>query len=190
MKVLEHGDEWLHLALAEEKALDRVQRSLPPLWRIEARPLLVLDGHVEECEQRRQCRLQCAVQRKQLARDFLADLAQVVAGLDLKIAAQQLDDQEIRRRLAIRGASSFDHKATFRAMRTRELPEQTRFADTGLAHDRDDLAVTVSGEVERLRESSNLTRPSDKLREPARDVRVEARARWIPADQLVDVNRL
>src|SRR5262249_29566803 len=130
--------------------------------------------HVQEREQRRQGRLQRPVQRKQLAGDFLTDLAQVVAWLDLEVTAEQLDHREIRRRLAVRYAHRFDHEGAGRATRMRELPEQTRFAHARLTDDSDDLAPAAPREIEGFRELIELARPSDELREPARCAGVEA----------------
>ncbi len=59
-------------------------------------------------------------------------------------------------------------------MGVRELPEQAGLPDAGLADDRDDLPATAPGEIERLRELRDLTRPADELGEPARGVRAEA----------------
>jgi len=108
VKVLEDHDERLHVALAQQQALHCVERSLTSLWRIEASPRFIADGHVEKREQRRQGSLQRAVQRQQLAGDLLADLPGVVAWLDLEIAAQQLAHGEIGHRLAVRDARRFD----------------------------------------------------------------------------------
>ena len=47
VQVFEHKKQGLHLALAQEEALDRVVRVLAPVNRIERLPLPVLDGHVE-----------------------------------------------------------------------------------------------------------------------------------------------
>ena len=47
VQVFEHEEQGLHLALAQEEALDRIERVLAPVNRIERLPLPVLDGHVE-----------------------------------------------------------------------------------------------------------------------------------------------
>ena len=82
MQVLEDHQERLHLALAEEQALDgssvRWRR-----WGGSRRSRRHLDRHVQQREERRQDGLERAVQRQELARHLLADLARVVARLDL-----------------------------------------------------------------------------------------------------------
>jgi hypothetical protein len=47
VQILEDDKERLDLALAEEQALDRVQRPQPALGRVEPLPLAVIDGHIE-----------------------------------------------------------------------------------------------------------------------------------------------
>src|SRR5262245_37547240 len=73
VKVLEDQQQGLDLALPEEQALDRVQ-SLPAALRgIESLPGLVVDGDIEQREQRRQEGFQRPVKRQQLARYPLAN---------------------------------------------------------------------------------------------------------------------
>ncbi len=48
VEVLEDEEERLELGLAQEQALDRVQRSLRALRAVEGLPLGIVDGHVEE----------------------------------------------------------------------------------------------------------------------------------------------
>ena len=75
VQVLEDHEQRLHLALAQQEALDGVEGALAPLRRIERLPLGVLDGHVQERQQGRQGRLEGAVEREELAGDLLPDLA-------------------------------------------------------------------------------------------------------------------
>jgi len=71
VQVLEHDDERLHRALAQEEPLDPVERALAPPRGLERLPLGIVHGHVEEPEERRQGRLERAVERQQLARHLL-----------------------------------------------------------------------------------------------------------------------
>jgi hypothetical protein len=102
VQVLERDDERLHLAFAEQQALDRVERTLASLGGFKPRPLFVLDRDIEEREQRGDDRLEGAIERQELAGDLLADFPGVVAGLDLEVTAQERDHREVRRRLPVR----------------------------------------------------------------------------------------
>jgi len=62
VQILEDHDEWLHVTLAEQQMFHSVERALSPLRRLETVPLLILDRYIEDGEQRRQGRLQRAVQ--------------------------------------------------------------------------------------------------------------------------------
>ena len=75
VEILEDHQERLDLGLAQEQPLDRVQRPLPALGRVEGLPLGIIDGHVQEGEERRERRLQGAVQREEPSRHLLPDLA-------------------------------------------------------------------------------------------------------------------
>jgi hypothetical protein len=54
VQVLEDHEQRLHLALAQQQALDGVERALAALGRVQVLPGRVLDRHVEQREQRRQ----------------------------------------------------------------------------------------------------------------------------------------
>ena len=54
--------------------MTRVERLLAALGRVERLPLGVLDGHVEERQERRQDRLQAAVQGEELPGHLLPDV--------------------------------------------------------------------------------------------------------------------
>ena len=66
VEVLDDHEERLNLALAQEEALDRVQRALAPLGGIEPLPLGILSRHVQEGQQGREGRLQGVVEVQQL----------------------------------------------------------------------------------------------------------------------------
>jgi hypothetical protein len=101
VEVFEDHDKRLDVAFAEEQPLHGVEGALPPLWRIQPRPSLVVDGHIEECQERREGGLQGTVEREHLARDRLTNLLHVVGGLDLEIPVEQLDDRQVRRHPAV-----------------------------------------------------------------------------------------
>ena len=88
MKVFDHEHDGLHLRLAQKEALDGVERPLPALTRIQRFPGGVVDGDVQQREDRCQARLERPIQAHHFADDFLADLGDIVAGLDLEVVPQ------------------------------------------------------------------------------------------------------
>jgi hypothetical protein len=90
VEILEDHEHRLHLALAEQQALDGVERSPAPLRGIESRPLRVLDGHVEQRQQGGETRLEGPVQREQLAGDLLLDLAGAFLIVDLEVSLEEI----------------------------------------------------------------------------------------------------
>ncbi len=101
MQVLEDHEERLHLALAEQEALDGVQGKLAAAGRIDRLPLGVLDGYVQERQQRGQGRLEGPVQREELAGYLLPDLAMGFAVTHLEVALEEIDDRQVAGGLAV-----------------------------------------------------------------------------------------
>src|SRR5262245_31273731 len=92
VQILDEDEEGLDLALAHQEALDAVEGALATLSGVEAFPLGIVDGDVEESQEGRPPGLELAVQGAQLAGDLLADAPAVIAGLDLEVALEQIDD--------------------------------------------------------------------------------------------------
>ncbi len=91
VEVFEDYEERLHLALAQEQALERVERAAPALARL--RFLLgLVRGHVEEPEEDWNGGAQGVVERQDLARDLLADAPLVVVILDAEVGLEHLAD--------------------------------------------------------------------------------------------------
>jgi hypothetical protein len=95
MQVLEDHDQGLDGTLAQQQTLERVQRLLAPLARIESMPGRLLYGHVEKGEQGGHNGGKDRVQRQDLARYLLSDLPRVVAVLKLEVAAKEIDDRQV-----------------------------------------------------------------------------------------------
>src|SRR5262245_6744698 len=102
VQVLEDQDERLLLRFAQEQSSYRVEGPLATLPRLERLPRDVVHRQVEQEQQRGQRRPQRLVQDEQLAGHLLADLAQIVARLDLEIALEEIDDRRIARGPAVR----------------------------------------------------------------------------------------
>jgi hypothetical protein len=97
VQVFEHEEQGLHLALAQEEALDRVKGLLAPAHRIEGLPLRVLGGHVEQREEGRERILQGPIERQQFAGELLADFPAIIAGLDLEVGPEQVYHGQVGR---------------------------------------------------------------------------------------------
>src|SRR5262249_60294008 len=98
-------------------------------------------GRGERPQQRRERGLEGSIERQELPRHFLADLAGVIAVLDLKVGAEEIDDRQKRGRLAIRDRAALDHEPALGAMRARELPVQAGLPYSRLAYEGHGLAA-------------------------------------------------
>ena len=190
VEILEEHEERLDLTFPQEEPLDRVQGPLPALRRVEGTPRDIVDGDIEQRQERRQERLQRPVQRQEFARHSFANLPRVVALLDAEICLQQLDDGQVRRGPPIGDRAAFEHQPTVGAVRPRELPDEAGFPDAGLAHDGDRLPVSGAGVLERSAEHLDLGVPADEPGEPAPRGGLQSRARRTDAGQLVDLDGL
>ena len=112
MEVFKDQEEGLLPRFPQQESPHRVQRALAALPRVERLPGGVVHEHVEQGQQRRQRRLQRAVEGEQLARHLLADLAQVVPVLDLEVALEEVDDRQVARRLAVRNRRRLEDQPT------------------------------------------------------------------------------
>ena len=79
MEVGDDQEERLDLTSPEEQPLDRFQDALPALRRVEGVPRGIVDGHIEQGQQRRQERLQRSVECQEFVRHSLANPPRVVA---------------------------------------------------------------------------------------------------------------
>jgi hypothetical protein len=101
VQVLEDHEERLHLGFAEEETFDRLQRPLPALGGVEVLPMGILDRHVQECQQRRQSRLQRTIQREKPSCHLLPDVPDRVAVGDLEVALEEIDHGQVARGLPV-----------------------------------------------------------------------------------------
>ncbi len=91
----------MHLALAQQQALDRIEGALAALGRVKRYPGSILDRHVEESEERGQQRFERAVQAEHAPQHLVAHLAMIVAVADLEVALEQVDHREVTGGLAV-----------------------------------------------------------------------------------------
>ena len=137
------------------------------LRRVEARPLRIIGGDVEKPQERRHEWFKGPVEREEAASHLLSSDPGVVSPLDPKIVSQELDDREVRCRLAVRHRDTLDGEAVLDAMRVGELVVQTRLPDSGLTDHRVDLASAVFHALERLRQLLEFRGPPDELGQSA-----------------------
>jgi hypothetical protein len=104
---------------------DRVECATAVLRRIECVPLSIVHWHVEQGQQRRQCWLQSAVEREQLARQLLPDLTELVPVLDLKVTLEEIDHWQVARSLSIGDRGALENEPALQPVRISELPEET-----------------------------------------------------------------
>ena len=102
MQILTHQQQRLLLALTQEHALEGVEGALAALGWIKREERAVLRQGIQERQQRRHGVLEGWVERQHLAGHLGPDGTRVVALLHVAVALEQVDDREVRRRLAIR----------------------------------------------------------------------------------------
>jgi hypothetical protein len=149
----------------------------------------VVDRHIEEPEQCREGGLERPVQGEEFARHLLADLARLIARLDLKVGAEEVDERQERRGLPIGDGAALDDEPAVDAVRVGELPEETRLADTWLADDGHDLAVPCTGPLQGLAELLQLRVAPDEAGEAPGGGRLQPRAHGPGTDDLEDLDR-
>src|SRR5262249_39249422 len=187
VQILENHQEWLLASLAQQQRLHRVERVLATLDRVKPAPRPVPHRDVEERQERRQGRLQRAIEREQLAHHLFADLTEIVAVLDLEVALEQLDHRQVARRLAIGGGGTLSREPALQAMRVGELVDETRFTRAGLADDRGHLPVTAASELLGAAELLKLGIATDEPSQPLPGGRLQAGPRRAGTHHFVDL---
>jgi hypothetical protein len=156
VQVLEHDQDGLELALSQEEAPDGLERPLPALGWLQGLPPGVFDWDVEEGEEGRLCRLECRVQRENLPRHLLADVAVHIAVGDPKIALEEVDHRQIAAGLAVGRRGGLQDQAVCHPVRVAQLEDEPPLANAGLADDRRHLTATLPGLLERASELLDL----------------------------------
>src|SRR5437899_1887581 len=84
--------------------------------------------------------------------------SRIVPALDAEIAPQELDDRQIRSRLAVGDRGALDDQAALHAVRVCEFVVEAGLPDAGFADDGDDLASPRLRMLDGLRELLHLGR--------------------------------
>ena len=93
VQVFEHQQQGLHLAFAQQDALQRLQGAAPPLQRVEVQEWTVCRQGFEQGEHRRHSILESLVQCQDLPGDLGPDRAQVIAVLQVTVGFEQITDR-------------------------------------------------------------------------------------------------
>ena len=135
----------------------------------------VLDRHVQEREEGRQGRPEGRIQGEELAGELLADLAPVVAVVNLEVGLEQVAHGEVGRGLAVGDRAAFEHEPVVGVMGAGELVDQAGLAHPRLPNDRHDLAVAGASALQGLAQGLDLRLPPDEAGEPTGRKRLQTR---------------
>ncbi len=157
--------------------------------RVEPLPLRIVDRQVEQRLQRREAGAQRPVERGEAQPQLAGDLADAVLVADIEPGAQQIGDDEMRRRAVVRHRRGAHHGPGIVGLPAEELVDEAGLAHAGLADDGDELAAAVRGAAQGARQGQDLGLAADEAREALR------RRPHVPAaaprrrDQLEDLDR-
>jgi hypothetical protein len=108
---------------------------------------------------------------------------------DPEVALEQVDQRQVRRRLAVGDREGLEHPASS-LERGLELVDQPRLAHARLAHDADDLPAARPGRLPGPAQLLHLAPPAYEAHQSAARSHLQARAQGAHALQLVDSQRL
>ena len=134
MQDLTHQEQGLHLAFAQQHALEPVERALAALRQIKLEKGAVVRRGVQGRQQGREGVLQRLVERDNLPGDLGPDGAYVVAVVGMAVALQQVDDGELGRGLAVGHRGALQHTPALGVMGVDTLVHQAGLAHTRFPH--------------------------------------------------------
>src|SRR4029453_700514 len=108
----------------------------------------------------------------------------------MTIALEQIDDREVRRGSAVGHRGAFQYTPALGGVAVDQLIYHTRLAYPGLTEQGDELALTLGGLRQGLRQRPQLLIAPDKARQPTRHSGVQATMEGGGPDQLEDVHGL
>jgi hypothetical protein len=188
VQVLEHRDERLIEALAQQQPLDRIERAAAPDVGIHFRQRVAL-GDSQQRKQIGQGAFEGAIEHQHLAADLLPPLALVVIGSDLEIVLQQIDERHVRRGFAVRDGKGFEDGAAG-VRDDLEFMKQPRLADARFTDGRNDLAMARTREFERALELHHVGVASDEFGKSAPRRCLQSRAQRPDPGDFIDVDRI
>ena len=190
VQILEDQQQRLHLALAQQHALERLEGALAALWGLERAEGAVVGQDVQQPEEGGDRLLQGLVQRQHLPGDLGPHGARLIGVLDVDVALEQVHDREVGGRLAVGHRGTLQHPPALRVVGMDTLVHQAGLPHPGLAHDGHHLAVASAGLVERLAQGGEFRLAPHKAGEAPRGRGLEAAAQRAGPDQLEHLHRL
>ena len=169
VQVFEDQQQRLHLAFAQQDALQRLQGAAPPLQGVQGQERTVGRQGFEQGEHGRHGVLEGVIQRQDLPGDLGPDRAEVIAVLDVTVGFEQVTDRQVGGGLAVGHGATLQPQPALRVVRVEELVDQARFAHPGLAQEGDDLPLAGPGPCQGLLQRLQLGLPPHKGRQPPRD---------------------
>src|SRR2546422_25859 len=136
MQVLEHQDKRLHLALAQQQTLHRVQDMLTALESVEMLPCRILDRYLQQRQEGWQRRPERLIEREQLAGDLLTDASRLIALFDLEVDVEKIDDREIGCGFPVRHGRGLEREPALGPMGMDKLVEQSSLPHPWLPYHR------------------------------------------------------
>ena len=189
VQVLKHQQQRLHLAFAQQHALEGLEGALAALRRIEGAKRTVLRQHLQERQQRREGVLQGLVERQHLAGHLGPHRAGVILLVEVAVALEQVKDGEVGCRLAVGHRGALQHQPALGGVGMDKLIGQARLAHARLAHQRHHLAVPGRRLRQRLVQGRELGLPPDKARQPPGGGGLQAPPQRGDPDQLKRLHR-
>ena len=190
VQVFEDQEQGLHLALAQEDALQRLQGAAPPLQGVQLQERTVGRQGFEQGEHGRHGVLEGLIQRQDLPGDLGPHRPEVIAVLEVTVGFEQVADRQVGGGLAVGHGATLQHQPALRAVRVEELVDQARFAHPGLAQQRDDLPLAGPGPCQGLLQGREFRLAPDKARQPPRRSRLQTPPDATGPGQLEDLHGL
>ena len=190
VQILEDQAERLLLRLPDQEPLERIDHGAPALRGREVRPGVAAQPHAQNPEKEGGLRQQLLLgESRQLGDDLVPHPRFVIAGMDVEIAGQEVDQRQIRGGLAIGHRPRLQYQPSLHRRGMDELEEDTGLADAGLAHEGDDLAASGPRVRRRAAQRLDLELTADELRHRARGQRMDPHP-GVHALELEDLHRL
>src|SRR5437016_1098902 len=176
LQVLDQDDERPLLGAPQHEGLDRFDRPTLALRLVETLALQLSRGQREQVFEVGPRPLERRIQPAHAGLELLDLVALGLALLQPEGRLEELDDDVEWQRGAVGQAVALDIREGRLEPLALELVEQSRLADAGLAHDRDDLAAAAPGPLAALAQKRELPGAPDQRHEPPLDRDLEARA--------------
>src|SRR5207245_3399891 len=107
--------------------------------------------------------------------DFAPDVLVSVTGVNPKVLLNKVNHGEISQHCAVRMTAAVEPGAVSTGERLTKLIQQARFAQPGIANDRDGLATSLLGKCKTVTEQRQFTLPPHQTREAPLPRHVNAR---------------